>query len=419
MSKTVSKRWLKDKDGILIVPKTLSSQVIDNEGKSLDRILQENEQRINEKINEETSNRLSAINDIDTRLETIEKSVGEGGSVDEKIADAIKVETDARNKVINDVQKNIETLIQTQKTDKKNLVDSLQVEVNKAREEEEKLDSRLVKVETFFETAENETLDTALDTLVEMQKYVTTEGAVADQMILDIAANKKAIEDHVAIDHDFSAVAESIKNELNTEISKKADKVTVEAINGRVETAECKIETIENKLDAIGENAEANVIEKVKINGVELEPNSDKAVDITIPTGTLASKNKIEETDLDEALIEKVNTTPEELHALERLVGVNAENIGLNTDAINAERKRIDKLISLPEGSTTGDAELMDGRIGVDGTEYESIGTAIRTQITDIKEEHSSIPNAALLSGNYIKFYKTDGDVYSFLFERR
>ena len=59
------------------------------------------------------------------------------------------------------------------------------------------LNTRLAKVETFFETAEGETLDTALDTLVELQKYLEGEGELADQMVLDIAANEKAIEDEV------------------------------------------------------------------------------------------------------------------------------------------------------------------------------------------------------------------------------
>ena len=117
------------------------------------------------------------------------------------------------------MQKNVDTLAQTHATDKKALEDSIVIKVDqelknetdrakteearienlvteeagKAREEEGKLDTRLVKVETFFKTATNESLDIALDTLVEIQKYVKTEGAAADQMILDIAENKKSI----------------------------------------------------------------------------------------------------------------------------------------------------------------------------------------------------------------------------------
>lgn len=57
------------------------------------------------------------------------------------------------------------------------------------------LGDRLDKVENFFEVAEGEKLDEALDTLKEIQEYVDTHGAAADQMVKDIAANAKAIAD--------------------------------------------------------------------------------------------------------------------------------------------------------------------------------------------------------------------------------
>lgn len=71
----------------------------------------------------------------------------------------------------------------------------------------------------------------------------------------------------------------------------------------------------------------------------------------------------------------------------------------LSTDAagnlyqqIEVERKRIDSIASLKEGSTTGDAELQDIRVGVDGTTYSSAGEAVRSQFNNLDRGYEFIP---------------------------
>jgi len=67
----------------------------------------------------------------------------------------------------------------------------------------------------------------------------------------------------------------------------------------------------------------------------------------------------------------------------------NAINLRSTKTELNVEKARIDQLSKLDEGSTTGDAELQDIRVMLDGNVAENAGDAVRSQIKNLITDES------------------------------
>ena len=109
------------------------------------------------------------------------------------------------------------------------------------------------------------------------------------------------------------------------------------------------------------------------------------ATNLQTETGTRSNADTAIRTDLSSETTARING--DNLLSSQIIAETNAR---VNADAvlqnnINVEKARINQIASLPSGSTSGDAELQDIRIGADGTTYATAGTAVRSQVTDLK----------------------------------
>lgn len=88
-----------------------------------------------------------------------------------------------------------------------------------------------------------------------------------------------------------------------------------------------------------------------------------------------------------------------------------AHTINLNKNEIAVLKSRMDSFTSLQQGSTTGDAELIDGRVGYDGKTYENIGGAIRGQVSQLSDEIDDFTEVRI--NNYINDDCVQSNLYN------
>jgi hypothetical protein len=92
-------------------------------------------------------------------------------------------------------------------------------------------------------------------------------------------------------------------------------------------------------------------------------------------------------------------------HPLSEVIGEKADAAIVSkriedlSDAVNLASSRIDNLVHLEEGSTTGDAELIDIRTGENGHEYENAGSSVRGQFKLLKEQINLVDGRFDLAG--------------------
>ena len=221
--------------------------------------------------------------------------------VDTAVADAKKAGTDAQTAVNNlnakvgtvPADKTIVQMIADAQTaatyndaDIKGRVKAIEDDYLKAADKtalEGKINTEKDRLDTFLNAAE--VGDAAVDTLKEIQDYITSHGTAADEMVKNIGANKTAIETEVTratgienglknrldtlegADTVDGSVAKSIKTaitDLNmSQYAKDADVVKKETGKSLIS------DDLITKLTNIDPDALSNKIEKITVNGTE------------------------------------------------------------------------------------------------------------------------------------------------------
>ena len=161
------------------------------------------------------------------------------------------------------------------------------------------------RLDAFLDAAE--VGDAAVDTLKEIQTYISTHGTAADEMVKNIAANKAAIEaeattaraaekknaDAITKLNGAADVEGSVSNKIASEIAGLQLESTYVKKNG---SDRLITEAEGSKLAGIAEGAQVNVIESIKVNDVA-QTVDGKAVNIAVPvaddTSIAITENKI------------------------------------------------------------------------------------------------------------------------------
>lgn len=245
--------------------------------------------------------------------------------------------------------------------------------------------------------------DVSFDTLKEIADWIKSDTTGAAKMAADIDALEALVGDTAVATQISNAIDSALKIEgvdkyaLASELTALAGRVST--AEGKITTAEGKITTLEGKVSTLeGEmdsaegrikaledvGAQANVIETVKVNGVALVPDA-KAVDIAVPTGALASKDKVAEADLDSALANKINAK--------------AEASAL--DALNT------KVGDIPTGSSaTNVVAYVNEKVAAEGV------AAVKTRLETAEGKITTLEGASHTHANKAELDKVaDGDV--------
>ena len=146
-------------------------------------------------------------------------------------------------------------------------------------------------------------------------------------------------------------------------------------------------------------------VKEVKDKTDEIDRSVQDAKNYADNAKTSEDNAAISASNAEDASQNAINTYSQVVQYTENLT----RQVNENTANIATNSARIDTFTNLALGSTTGDAELMDGRVGYDGFIYPNIGDAIRKQTSEL---HADLANFTKKTSNLYNQYEIVANHY-------
>ncbi len=194
----------------------------------------------------------------------------------------------------------------------------------------------------------------------------STEGVVEVEIILYGSDDAKLCSPRFDLIVDDRAIGDDVISEDEKNVFDSYALAEVE----RIQNEEERVKGYNNINLEVKDSADYVIVEKTNKDGSKEETVIAKGKNSVSPEHIVYELNK----DASDAYVPSA-----------KAVVKFTDNVAAElSQELAVERTRITNLSTLQEGSTTGDAELIDARVGADGTVYSSVGESVRTQVSNL-----------------------------------